>query len=230
MLLNKGSYGDSTVIITESAWNELWKDQTLEAPVIASPYPAGAFLNNPYQSDTVRYGIGTWQDIVNPVVLYHEQISAAGAFGSVIWIDRCRNVTGLIFTFSDLTSAILPDFQVMDIVRGRTGNGCVTTSVEELIAKSWISIYPNPVYDEVTVNLTGSETQVYIIDLLGHTLKSVNTNGLASITINIRDLPAGTYVIRTGKAASCCLNINRYFIISLVIYLLFSRANFSIPS
>jgi len=87
--------------VIDSVWmQELWIDQTNHAFQISAPYPNHPLKNNPYNVDTIYYGMGTWLDIYNPTHHYQEQISADGAFGGIIWINRCTNVTGVFMTFA----------------------------------------------------------------------------------------------------------------------------------
>ena len=80
------------VQVVDSIWmQEMWKDQTNMAPIIAMPYPFNPPYNNPYGADTIRYGIGTWLDIYNPKTNYQEQLSGGGAFGSIMWVNRYIN-------------------------------------------------------------------------------------------------------------------------------------------
>ena len=123
MILNKGVY-KNTRVLSEKAWGELWKDQTNGAKIVYTPYPTVPNINNPYNATETRYSIGAWLNVQNPTTKYVEQISGDGAFGTSFWIDRCRNVTGVIFTFSSFQSTALSNFKIEDAVRKQTGVGC----------------------------------------------------------------------------------------------------------
>jgi CubicO group peptidase (beta-lactamase class C family) len=123
MILNKGLY-KNTRVLSEKTWNELWKDQTNGAKIVYTPYPTVPNINNPYNVSEVRYSIGAWLDVQNPTTKYVEQISGDGAFGTSFWIDRCRNITGVIFTFSSFKETGLTNFKIEDAVRKQVGGGC----------------------------------------------------------------------------------------------------------
>jgi CubicO group peptidase (beta-lactamase class C family) len=122
MILNKGVY-NGTRIISEAAWAELWEDQTAGAAIVSTPYTAGV-ANNPYNAKEIRYSVGCWLDVQNPTTKNVEQISGAGAFGCRFWIDRCRNITGVIFTSTTYTKANAVNSQIIDITRKEVGGGC----------------------------------------------------------------------------------------------------------
>src|SRR6202000_2814443 len=86
-------------VVDSTLMQELWKDQTNHALQFASPYPNDPPYNNPYGADTIYYGVGTWLDIYNPTHQYQEQISADGAYGGIIWVNRCTNTVGVFLTF-----------------------------------------------------------------------------------------------------------------------------------
>lgn len=123
MILSKGVY-KNTRVLSEKVWAELWKDQTNGAKIVYTPYPTIPNINNPYNITETRYSIGAWLDVQNPTTKYVEQISGDGAFGTSFWIDRCRNITGVIFTFSSFQSTALPNFKIEDAVRKQAGVGC----------------------------------------------------------------------------------------------------------
>ena len=66
-----------------------------------------------------------------------------------------------------------------------------------------ISIYPNPSASIITITSTNGIDLIEISDLMVPSLKTVKTNGLKSVTINIIDLKPGVYncKITSGKGA-----------------------------
>lgn len=117
MILNVGVVAADTVLGAGSI-EEMWTDQTGGAPQLSSPYPHYPEHNNPYDAATIYYGLGSWLDVYNPQTEYQEQISGAGAFGTIYWIDRIRGITGVVFTLSSYAQAYDTTFQIIDIVRG----------------------------------------------------------------------------------------------------------------
>ncbi|HKZ22703.1 MAG TPA: serine hydrolase [candidate division Zixibacteria bacterium] len=116
MLLHQGSY-NGNMVLSPTAVGEIWTDQTNKVFQLYSPYPNNPPYNNPYTTDTIYYGIGSWLDVYNPELLYQEQISGAGAFGTYFWVDRCRMITGVVFTKSTYLETWPISFQIVDIVR-----------------------------------------------------------------------------------------------------------------
>ncbi len=76
------------------------------------------------------------------------------------------------------------------------------SSVAETISRDNVSIYPNPVKDQLTINLELEQTQdieVNMMDLTGRTLKSIALgwqNRVDAYQIDVRDLPRGIYFLR----------------------------------
>jgi|GEM_PF-980001 len=122
-ILNNGKVGNTQVV--DSVWmQELWRDQTNRVPQLSSPYPDSPRYNNPFNQPIIYYGIGDWLDIYNPQRNYVEQISGAGAFGTIFWVNRCNGTAGVVFTSSSYSRALGTTFQIMDIVRNLVGGGC----------------------------------------------------------------------------------------------------------
>lgn len=62
-----------------------------------------------------------------------------------------------------------------------------------------LSVYPNPVKDEMVVTITGSvsnDGQVSILDVSGKVLKTLATYNKKKIVVSINDLPSGVYVLK----------------------------------
>lgn len=72
------------------------------------------------------------------------------------------------------------------------------TSVGQESFTDLVQVYPNPSAEVVTVNLPGLK-RVEIISLNGSMVKSYNTQSDIT-TINIQDLPVGTYLLRANNS------------------------------
>ncbi len=129
-ILHNGKNAAGTPVVNAIRMQELWRDQTNHALQVASPYPNSPTNNNPYGADTIYYGLGTWLDIYNPVQAYQEQISADGAFGAIIWVNRCTNTTGVFMTFAPTLygTAYKTEYLAMDMIRARFPFTCYTDS------------------------------------------------------------------------------------------------------
>ncbi|GDX52811.1 hypothetical protein LBMAG27_18580 [Bacteroidota bacterium] len=78
------------------------------------------------------------------------------------------------------------------------GGPCDTlTSIQNEIDKTnSITISPNPATTKIKItNLSPTENQISIINLLGQQVKSIRVSHVQSTTIPVSDLPAGIYVV-----------------------------------
>lgn len=172
--------------VVDSVWmEELWRDQTRGVVQLASPYPYHPTLNNPYDADTIRYGLGTWLDIMNPFTGLQEQISGAGAFGTHVWINRCHNLTGVFFTPPPVLNRVAEPvaFAIKDIARKQTPNSCGnTTAVEARQREAPFFVYPNPSSSAVVI-VAEAAMDVRITNLLGREEWHGRIDGLAVVDV-----------------------------------------------
>lgn len=67
--------------------------------------------------------------------------------------------------------------------------------LEELMQD--VEVYPNPMKDEVTVNFAGIEVaSVRLTDVLGKELKTLHTQALSEVKLDVSDLPSGVYLLQ----------------------------------
>ncbi len=201
MIQHNGMY-NTTRVLSVASISELFKDQTKKAPVLSSPYPFDPAFH-PYNADTIRYGIGTWQDVVNPSTGYVEQISSPGLFSTYPWVDRCRNMRGIIFTFTlanDLTTRL--ELQIIDMIRKAVGGGCsLTTEIPENEEHQSVELFPNPVTDKLNIAFNDSsqkERKITLTDITGRELSSFEINGTekqTSIDMSGLHLDKGIYFV-----------------------------------
>ncbi|WP_310394623.1 serine hydrolase [Hymenobacter sp.] len=199
-ILRNGKVGTTQVI--DSVWmQEMWRDQTNRVPQLASPYPDNPAYNNPYNQPIIYYGFGAWQDVYNPATQYTEQISGAGAFGTIYWVDRCRGITGVIVTQSSYATTAATSMQAIDLIRAAIGGGCGTiTAVRETAAAAAVLIYPNPAQEAVyfsTPNLQPATVSIYAPD---GRLVQPPTRVLANTALFLRGLAPGVYYLRIALA------------------------------
>lgn len=71
------------------------------------------------------------------------------------------------------------------------------TSVGSVASENGISIYPNPVSDEMVINIDGATKTgtIVILDMTGKQLKSEVING-GNATVKVNELPAGFYILQ----------------------------------
>jgi len=82
----------------------------------------------------------------------------------------------------------------------------VETSIISASSNPNVSIYPNPVKNELTIesgDLNMKNEKLQIIDFTGKTVINSQFPSCGSqLKINVSDLPSGTYVLKTGKYTS----------------------------
>ena len=64
-----------------------------------------------------------------------------------------------------------------------------------------LTVYPNPVRDELNVMLpeTSDQLKIEIISLSGQTIKTIYAYGTKHVKLNVKDLPSGTYILRSTR-------------------------------
>ena len=81
----------------------------------------------------------------------------------------------------------------------------LTTGISEptiQLGTSNLITYPNPVTDELNIDLTGvtGEGTISVITLEGKLIQTQNTSGNSLITLNLSHLSQGIYLCRFSKA------------------------------
>jgi CubicO group peptidase (beta-lactamase class C family) len=198
-VLNNGKNNRGKRVVDSIWMQELWKDQTNRALQVSSPYPNKPTNNNPYNQDTIYYGFGSWLDIYNPMRRYQEQISADGAFGGIIWINRCTNTVGVFLTFlpSNFNATYPIQYKVMDIFRTTVPFNCYqTTRINEVESADFtVKIYPNPASNQVTIVSDAAFEKVSIFNVVGENLATISTQS-KFYDLDISFLSKGIYFIK----------------------------------
>ena len=183
MLLNKGVYNGKQ-IFTSSAIDEMLKDQTFNVPIMYSPYMKYGYLGlDPY----TRYGIGNWnevKDISGNVV----ESGSQGAFGFSPWIDRKRNLAGVLSVVSSLEEVMPTYVELRRLIRNIIDS---PNSVNEYSSSpdnfTLYQNYPNPFNPATNIEYyipEQSKVTITIYDVMGRTIKEL-FNGMK---------PAGNYI------------------------------------
>jgi CubicO group peptidase (beta-lactamase class C family) len=93
MLLNDGNF-NGIQVLTKNSVDQILKDQTLGLPIQSTPYE-----NDPIRQN-FRYGLGCWiEEITNGVPT---SFGSQGAFGFSPWIDKKREILGILFVQTTL--------------------------------------------------------------------------------------------------------------------------------
>jgi CubicO group peptidase (beta-lactamase class C family) len=85
-------------ILTPESIQEMFTNQTNNAPVLETPWPSN-HPDFPYGNDDLRYSFGSWILAENPDTHVVEELTSPGAWGSLPWADQRRNLYGVIFTY-----------------------------------------------------------------------------------------------------------------------------------
>lgn len=127
MVMGNGLYHGKRVLSPASI-GEMFKDQTNDAPVHYSPFPAE--LSGYPDGKPPQYAIGCWTMATNPQTGLEDEIASPGYYGSFPWADRCRNLYGIVLVHNPQEGrrAHFVSFQLTDLVRKEMG-GCVSTGV-----------------------------------------------------------------------------------------------------
>lgn len=137
-------------------------------------------------TDTGDDGLSYWYwDVVDP--------SVGSGWFKVVTVVNGFEVTLESFE-SEFGSTLQFDFVIGEI-----------TSVRENERARAFSVYPNPTYSEVTVEMQGFESdrcQILLTDIHGRTLRQEAVTGIAGYlrhTLSMEGLPAGTYFLRVAE-------------------------------
>ncbi len=113
MIAGKGTY-QSKRVLSEGAIAEMIKDQTNNARIEGTPYPANPY--SIYQNTSIRYGIGNWLDVVDTQGKILES-SSPGLFGAHPWQDSKNQLSGIIFTKTDPKISNMISLQIREKIR-----------------------------------------------------------------------------------------------------------------
>lgn len=105
-------------ILSEAAIGAMLQDETDGAAIAYSPWTSFEGLD-PSVSKPVRYGIGNWREVVDPVTGAAVESSSHGAFGTGPWMDRSRGLAGILLVFDKLEDVVPTYFDVKNLIRAQ---------------------------------------------------------------------------------------------------------------
>lgn len=147
MVMNNGVSATGTPVMSSRSVQEFFTNQTPGLPEYYSPWPILAY---PY-FQRPDYGMGSWILAQNPTGGVVEEVASPGAFGTFPWVDRKRDLRGIIFMFD-----------------GGTGNGFPNTVANNLqvLAKVRAEIdakglRPDPPPSPLALTRTGDFMMLY---------------------------------------------------------------------
>ena len=118
MVMNNGVSVAGTPVMSSRSVQEFFTNQTLGLPEFYSPWPP-----SPHYPDSQRpdYGMGSWILARNPAGGAVGEVTSPGAFGTFPWVDRNRDLRGIIFMFQitggGFTATFNNNLQVLAKVR-----------------------------------------------------------------------------------------------------------------
>jgi CubicO group peptidase (beta-lactamase class C family) len=116
MLMSNGLSATGTPVMSSRSVQEFFTNQTLGLPENYSPWPPSlyyAYLQRP------DYGMGSWILAQNPTTAVVEEVASPGAFGTFPWVDRKRDLRGIIFIFqaNGFSTTVQNNLRVLSQVR-----------------------------------------------------------------------------------------------------------------
>ncbi len=117
-MLHQGGVFDGDNILSDWAMGEMFLNNTDGLPVYYSAWPSGDFYL--YGMTDPEYIFGSWTIAQNPLTGFVEEINSPGAFGTCPFIDRKRDLYGVIFTklpSGGFSATAMTDLEAFRILR-----------------------------------------------------------------------------------------------------------------
>lgn len=116
MVLQRGLTSSGTRYLSEASIETFFTNGTRGLPAYDTPWPASLPTAYGQRAD---YGFGSWIQAQNPQTLVVEEVSSPGKFGTWPWVDRKRNVRGVIFAAdpSGYALGIVNNLQILQALR-----------------------------------------------------------------------------------------------------------------
>ncbi len=165
----------------------LWKNITFKNIVVTNATYGG-----------IIYGLP--EMYINNVVFDNVQIAATSKglvtnFISGLVFKNCSSIT----IPSSKGQAIVPyaaTISGIDTTTGASTSCSPPTTVNDIKVTSSVSCFPNPIKgDNFTINAHYGINKVQIYNMAGEEIKEQNGNLLTQLTVNVKGLPAGFYIV-----------------------------------
>lgn len=115
-MVSAGGVYNGVRILEAQSIEAMFTAETLNLPIYASAFPPGPFY--PYGAWNLEYAFGCWVQALNPDTNEAEELCSPGANGTYPWVDRKRNIYGIVLTFvPNLSQVLANEFEILDIVR-----------------------------------------------------------------------------------------------------------------
>lgn len=142
----------------------------------------------------IRFNGGSSQDVVLPI--------STNIISPVTTVTTTVFNTPGVYSMECVNSSHCQNFA--QLLEGWSCTGYsvtvgTTTEIEEEQLKHQLSIFPNPAKDVLTINLEpvlNDNPKIYLVDVLGKTVKGTTTISTKSLSMNVADLSQGTYFVK----------------------------------
>ena len=114
MILRNGLADNGNVILSSRSVQEFFTNQTYGLPEYYSPIQDSGFYVYGERPD---YGMGSWVMAQNPAGGAVEEVASPGAFGTFPWVDRKRQLRGIIFMLGVGSTAWQASVELQSILR-----------------------------------------------------------------------------------------------------------------
>lgn len=151
---------------------------------------------------TKYYATLIWEAVANPSQQYEIEYKK---HDDAEWIDRKVSSADCYLNISNLDSATLYDWRIQswcDTVAGTgshfTQTKTFSTPGQDIAANDFITIYPNPVNDAVTINCAYIIYRIRVLNLLGQQICDVALSGEANeqwIQLSVSGYAPGNYFV-----------------------------------
>ncbi len=185
MILNGGVY-QGRQILSSASIEEMYENQTGNVPIIDTPYQIYGTLNPALPN--MRYGIGLWREVVDSLTGNLIEAGSQGAFGFSPWIDRSRNIAGVLAVYGQLEKVMPTYLELRKRIRQIIPISTAATLPRENKPYSiqLFQNYPNPFNPTTVISYhlpMASVVRLEVFDLLGRKVGTI---------VNARQ-SAGTY-------------------------------------
>lgn len=147
-----------------------------------------------------------FRDIMLPWEAYNEPES----HGFISFRIKVRNnllvndqIHNNAYIYFDFNSPILTNSAITTVD--------LTSGESEPVSKFGFTVFPNPANEQI--NIASSSDQIHfveVVDITGRIIKSVNGFSSNKITVNVKDIDSGIYLVKVNRNDSYCLRIIKF--------------------
>lgn len=128
----------------------------------------------------------------------NENITEVGSFDTFPGNNSAGTDNGIwnVYPFFESRNIFLSDYNRGLFIVRESG----TLNIPDTTAENNFSLYPNPANTLVTIKTElGTIQKIEIFNLLGQQVQNINSNAVASVTLDINNLTKGVYLIKVNE-------------------------------